>query len=117
MAPLIAQGFVSESDPLMGETNRIPLQLSASLDQFEKFDVTTVIGTEFRDIQLTDFLSSPNSDTLIRDLAILGYSTSNVLNVSFSTWSSILSISRNYTKTTTIISDSIRRIVGKTFDF
>jgi hypothetical protein len=54
---------------------KVPLQSSGSLKGYEKFDVTPVIGTEFaRGIQLTDLLSAPNSDHLIRDLAILGMS-------------------------------------------
>lgn len=47
-----------------------PLQLSGALDKFEPFEVTPVIGTEFSNVNLVDWLNAPNSDELIRDLAI-----------------------------------------------
>ncbi|KAF1817576.1 putative alpha-ketoglutarate-dependent taurine dioxygenase [Eremomyces bilateralis CBS 781.70] len=47
-----------------------PLQLSGALDQFEQFDVTTVIGKEFANVDLAEWLHAPNSDELLRDLAI-----------------------------------------------
>ena len=45
------------------------LKYSGSLDQYQHFDVTNVIGREFSDLQLTDIL---NDDNKIRDLAITG---------------------------------------------
>lgn len=48
-----------------------PLKLSGALDKFESLDVTPVIGTEFSDVNLVDWLNAPNSDELIRDLAII----------------------------------------------
>ena len=51
-----------------------PLQLKGVLDQFKSFDVTPVIGREFRDGQLADWLRAPNSDELLRDLAITSQS-------------------------------------------
>ncbi|KAK0113462.1 hypothetical protein ONS95_013720 [Cadophora gregata] len=45
-----------------------PLQYSGSLDTYESFDVTNVIGREFPKLQLTDILKD---DEKIRDLAIL----------------------------------------------
>lgn len=47
-----------------------PLKLSGALDQFEHFDVTPVIGREYVNVNLAEFLRAPNSDDLIRDLAI-----------------------------------------------
>jgi hypothetical protein len=47
-----------------------PLQGSGSLDQYESFDLTPVIGTEYPTIQLTDLIKSENAETLLRDLAI-----------------------------------------------
>ncbi|KAJ5636224.1 Taurine catabolism dioxygenase TauD/TfdA [Penicillium longicatenatum] len=47
-----------------------PLKLSGALDAFESFDVTPVIGREFPNASLKDFLRAPNSDELLRDLAI-----------------------------------------------
>jgi hypothetical protein len=46
-----------------------PLAYSGTLDQYESFDVTSIIGREFPKLQLTDIL---NDDAKIRDLAILG---------------------------------------------
>ncbi|KAL5531908.1 hypothetical protein ACEPAF_5471 [Sanghuangporus sanghuang] len=50
---------------------REPLVYSGSLETFNSFDVTTVIGREFSDIQLTDLMSSQDADKLLRDLAII----------------------------------------------
>lgn len=46
-----------------------PLTYSGSLESHEHFDVTSVIGREFPNLQLGDIL---HDDTKIRDLAILG---------------------------------------------
>ena len=47
-----------------------PLKLSGALDQFESFHSTPCIGTEFPKANLVEWLRAPNSDELIRDLAI-----------------------------------------------
>ncbi len=47
-----------------------PLKLSGALDKYESFDVTPVIGREYVDADLAEWLRAPNSDELIRDLAI-----------------------------------------------
>jgi alpha-ketoglutarate-dependent taurine dioxygenase len=47
-----------------------PHQLSGALDQVDFFDVTPTIGREFKDVDLVEWLNAPNSDELIRDLAI-----------------------------------------------
>jgi hypothetical protein len=47
-----------------------PLKQTGVLDQYESFDVTPVIGREFPKANLVDWLNAPNSDALIRDLAI-----------------------------------------------
>lgn len=49
---------------------REPLQLKGVLDSFKSFDVTPVIGREFVDVNLKEWLRASNSDDLIRDLAI-----------------------------------------------
>lgn len=49
-----------------------PLEYSGTLDHYESFDVTSVIGREFPKLQITDILSD---DAKVRDLAILGTST------------------------------------------
>jgi hypothetical protein len=73
MAPSIIQPRYSTDLPrVVSKGTKQPLRPSQSLEKFEHFDVTPVIGTEFKDVQLTSLLSAPNSDELIRDLAILG---------------------------------------------
>jgi hypothetical protein len=47
-----------------------PLKLSGALDHLESFDVTPTIGREFVGVNLANWLKAPNSDELIRDLAI-----------------------------------------------
>ena len=49
-----------------------PLKLSDALDAagIKHFDVTTVIGREFKDVQIRDLINAPNADELLRDLAI-----------------------------------------------
>ncbi|KAI1385000.1 taurine catabolism dioxygenase [Hypoxylon trugodes] len=51
-------------------SNRLdgPLKYSGSLDSYEQFDVTKVIGREFPKLQLSEIL---HDDTKIRDLAVL----------------------------------------------
>lgn len=50
---------------------RKPLQLSGILDQYKFNDVTPVIGREYPTIQIKELLDAPNSDDLIRELAIV----------------------------------------------
>jgi hypothetical protein len=52
------------------KSHREPLQLSGALKGFDSFDVTPVIGREFPAASLAEWLRAPNSDELIRDLAI-----------------------------------------------
>ena len=49
---------------------RKPLKLSGALDSYKHFDVTPIIGREYSDASLREWLQAPNSDELIRDLAI-----------------------------------------------
>ncbi|KAK4234030.1 hypothetical protein C8A03DRAFT_18999 [Achaetomium macrosporum] len=49
---------------------RAPLKLSGALEPYESFDVTPVIGREFPTANLVEWLNAPNSDDLLRDLAI-----------------------------------------------
>jgi hypothetical protein len=46
------------------------LKLRGALDQYESFDVTPIIGREFPTASIKEWLEAPNSDELIRDLAI-----------------------------------------------
>lgn len=65
-------GQSAETDrlPKLEVNHREPLKLSGALDQFKAFDVTPVIGREFIDVDLAEWLRAPNSDELIRDLGI-----------------------------------------------
>jgi hypothetical protein len=49
---------------------REPLELKGVLNEYKSFDVTPIIGREFVGVNLKDWLRAPNSDDLIRDLAI-----------------------------------------------
>ena len=62
-----------------------PLKLSGALDQFEHFDVTPVIGREYVNVSLAELLKAPNSDELIRDLAITSTSRLTFIHVNEST--------------------------------
>ncbi|KAF2229318.1 taurine catabolism dioxygenase [Viridothelium virens] len=59
-----------QSSENLQEHYKAPLQLTGALDQFSSFDVTPEIGKEFPEASLKEWLEAPNSDELIRDLAI-----------------------------------------------
>jgi hypothetical protein len=46
-----------------------PIPYSGTLDAYESFDVTPIIGREFPNVQLSEIL---NDDAKVRDLAVLG---------------------------------------------
>ena len=50
---------------------REPLKLKGLLDKYKSFEVTPVIGKEFPDANVVEWMKAPNSDDLLRDLAIL----------------------------------------------
>lgn len=58
------------SKPAPAFEHREPLKTTGVLDQYEWFDTTPVIGREFPTANLVDWFNAPNSDELIRDLAI-----------------------------------------------
>lgn len=62
----IVEGDISATKTLQKE----PLKLSGVLESFDSFDVTPVIGREFPTANLAEWLRAPNSDELLRDLAI-----------------------------------------------
>lgn len=64
------QTVVVEHNKPTESVHKEPLQLRGVLDKYESFDVTPTIGREFRDVNLKEWLRAPNSDELIRDLAI-----------------------------------------------
>lgn len=77
MAPTIIDSVPTPVVPVTKDTasatkylQKKPLKLSGSLDSFESFDVTPIIGREFPAANLKEWLHSPNSDALLRDLAI-----------------------------------------------
>ena len=51
-------------------SHKEPLQLKGTLDQYDSFDVTPIIGREFPNANLKEWLEAPNSDELLRELAI-----------------------------------------------
>ena len=61
---------VGQTQEKQAPVHREPLQLRGVLDQYKSFDVTPVIGREFPEVNLKEWLRAPNSDDLIRDLAI-----------------------------------------------
>jgi hypothetical protein len=77
-----------------------PLQASGSLDHFESFDLTPVIGTEFPNVQLTDLIKAENAETLLRDLAIRSKYFQTVARyimlicISLGAWSCLLSCTK-----------------------
>jgi len=83
MAPSVATAPPVETQSIQDLTAkthaqaRAPLKSSHSLDKFQPKQLTPVIGTEFPEgVQIADLLSAPNSDDLIRDLALLGIPSS-----------------------------------------
>jgi hypothetical protein len=52
-------------------THKEPLRASGTLPS-NYFDVTSVIGREYPDIQISELMNSPQRDEYIRDLAITG---------------------------------------------
>lgn len=69
-APVEQAPAATESEKTEIWTHKEPLKLSGILDQYKSFDVTPVIGREYSDVNLVDWLRAENSDELIRDLAI-----------------------------------------------
>ncbi|KAJ8293385.1 Alpha-ketoglutarate-dependent taurine dioxygenase [Rhodotorula toruloides] len=53
---------------LSGSLN--PLKSTGALDQYKPVELTPVIGTQFRGVQLVDLLDAPNADDLLKELAI-----------------------------------------------
>jgi len=70
-APAVQEPPVATATEKTAEfQHKEPLKLSGALDAYESFDVTPVIGREFTGVNLVEWLRAPNSDELIRDLAI-----------------------------------------------
>ncbi|KAE8441366.1 hypothetical protein EG329_005469 [Mollisiaceae sp. DMI_Dod_QoI] len=65
-----SQATKDESPAVQAPQHKEPLKLSGALDHFQSFDVTPIIGKEFVGVNLAKWLRAPNSDDLLRDLAI-----------------------------------------------
>ncbi|EXF74819.1 TfdA family Taurine catabolism dioxygenase TauD [Colletotrichum fioriniae PJ7] len=61
---------LDEALPEVRTDHKEPLKTTGVLDQFEHFEVTPVIGREYPTLDLKELLRAPNSDELLRDLAI-----------------------------------------------
>lgn len=68
-----------KTEEVKAPVHREPLQLKGVLDQYKSWDVTPIIGREFTDVNLKEWLRAPNSDELIRDLAITSKSFSDLI--------------------------------------
>ncbi|EMC96131.1 hypothetical protein BAUCODRAFT_122171 [Baudoinia panamericana UAMH 10762] len=66
----VAIGNSTGGAGILGSSSKAPLQLSGALEKYDSFDVTPVIGREYPNVSLKEWLDAPNSDELIRDLAI-----------------------------------------------
>lgn len=66
------QNGSKNADEAVRIDHREPLKPSGKLAGFESVDVTPVIGTEFKSAKLLDWLEAPDSDELLRELAITG---------------------------------------------
>ena len=49
---------------------KAPLKLAGVLNQYKSFEVTPVVGREYPEASLKEWLDAPNADALLRDLAI-----------------------------------------------
>ena len=91
MAPSVVSVEKTFEGSVVSKNVRVPLRSAGSLEGFGKVELTGVIGTEFaREVQLVDLLSAPNSDELIKDLALLGINPLiPVIEFSFATRSGV----------------------------
>ena len=71
MAPsalLVEDGYSVEAKKSI--QTRKPLKSTGSLDKHQSIDITPVMGTEFPEANLVEWLNAPDADELLRDLAI-----------------------------------------------
>ena len=47
-----------------------PFDNTGTLDAFKQVHVTPCLGSEFKDVDVTEWLRAPNSDDILRDLAL-----------------------------------------------
>ncbi|KAM0322579.1 hypothetical protein ACHAQA_009426 [Verticillium albo-atrum] len=70
MSPSALEPLPVETPTKGAAKHQESLPLSGALDAFEHFEVTPIIGREYPKANLVEWLNAPNSDELIRDLAI-----------------------------------------------
>lgn len=68
--PVGPEDVLEEEDFRVRTGHREPLKSNGLLDQYEKFEVTPVLGREYVNLKLVDILRAPNSDDLIQELAL-----------------------------------------------
>jgi hypothetical protein len=56
--------------PGKSQTAKPWVKSTGALDQYENFEVTPVIGREYPHANLVSWLQAPNSDELLRELAL-----------------------------------------------
>lgn len=63
----------SSSSPAIVANQMInkPLSMTGILDNYKYDDLTPVIGREYPTIQIRDLLNAPNSEELLREMAII----------------------------------------------
>jgi hypothetical protein len=71
--PCLRRGFAQET------SFPKPLKLKGILEPLKQFLVTPTVGTEFPEANLVEMLRAPNSDELLRDLAITSKRAKGVL--------------------------------------
>ena len=47
-----------------------PYDNAGTLDVFKQVHITPCLGSEFKDVDLSEWLKAPNSDNILRDLAL-----------------------------------------------
>lgn len=74
MSPSATNGVPQATPTGQGPHPRFkgPLKLSGALDKEEFLEITPLLGREYTKANLVEWLNAPNSDELLRDLAITG---------------------------------------------
>lgn len=70
MGSLEAEQSYPESYPPFSDTG--------SLKGFKAVPLTPIIGTEYKDVDITEWLRAPNSDDLLRDLSLVSKSSQSL---------------------------------------
>lgn len=47
-----------------------PFKNTGTLDAFKQVHITPCLGSEFRDVDVSEWLEAPNSDDMLRDLTL-----------------------------------------------